>query len=145
VEPRPGGGRASSDEAYVIDLCDEVLRDRAARQHRFEWLVGDPGRAGQAVRLPVDAYYAGHRLVVEYREKQHFEPTPFFDRRETISGVGRGEQRRIYDSRRETEIPRHGLRLVVISSADLRHDSRGRLLRDRVSDAVVVRRFLAGQ
>src|SRR5215211_1798560 len=33
--------RAASDEAYVIDLCDEILGERALRQHRFEWLRGD--------------------------------------------------------------------------------------------------------
>lgn len=37
--------RADSDESYVIDLC-EVLGERARRQHRFDWLLGDPGSAG---------------------------------------------------------------------------------------------------
>ena len=44
--------RQSSDEHYVIDLCDEVLGLKASRQHRFDFLKGDTG-----VRLPVDAYY----------------------------------------------------------------------------------------
>jgi hypothetical protein len=35
--------RADSDEAYVLDLCDEVLGDRGSRQHRFDWLVGTRG------------------------------------------------------------------------------------------------------
>src|SRR5205823_5775571 len=29
------GGRAASDESYVIDLCDEILGERAERQKRF--------------------------------------------------------------------------------------------------------------
>jgi hypothetical protein len=37
-------GRESSDEYYVLDLCDEALGERALRQHRFDWLRGDPGR-----------------------------------------------------------------------------------------------------
>lgn len=143
---RPGTersrSRSKSDEAYVLDLCDEVLAEAAQRQHTFPWLCGDPGKNGRAVCLPVDAYYEGHRLVVEYRECQHDEPTPFFDRRQTVSGVGRGEQRRLYDLRRDSEIPKHGLRLVVIKPNDLDADSRGRLRRSRDADIVEVQRIL---
>jgi hypothetical protein len=131
--------RSDSDEAYVIDLCDEVLGEAALRQRTFPWLCGDPGNNGRAVRLPVDAYYEGLGLVVEYRERQHDEPTPFFDRRPTVSGVGRGEQRRLYDLRRESEIPEHGLRLAIIKPGDVHADSRGRLRRDRERDIVAVR------
>src|SRR5207249_3468411 len=109
------------------------------------WLVGDPGRSRAGVQLPVDAYYPDHELVVEYRERQHHEATPFFDRRQTVSGVGRSEQRRRYDERRERELPLHGIRLVIVRSADLRCNRRGRLLRDRASDLAIVRRFLLGE
>lgn len=140
---RPGGqspGRAGSDEAYVIDLCDELLGERASRQHRFPWLLGDPGHNGRAVRLPVDAFYERAGIVVEYRERQHLESVPFFDKphRMTVSGVHRGEQRRLYDHRRETEIPRHGLRLVVIHADDLACDGRGRLHRAVERDRAVL-------
>lgn len=134
--------RAESDEAYVIDLCDEILSERALRQHRFPWLLGDPGRDGRRRTLPVDAYYPGQGIVVEYRERQHDEPVAFFDRRDTVSGVARGEQRRRYDLRREAEIPRRSLRLVVVRPADLAADRRGRLLRDRVYDRAVLVRLL---
>jgi hypothetical protein len=121
-------GRADSDEGYVLDLCDELLNERGLRQHRFEWLLGDPGRTGRQVRLPVDGFWAGHHLVVEYREIQHDHPVAHFDKpdRLTISGVHRGLQRALYDARRDTEIPAHGLRLVVIRPADLAADHRGR-------------------
>jgi hypothetical protein len=137
-------GRSNSDEAYVIDLCDEALGERALRQHRFPCLVGDPGRSGAGAQLPVDAYYRDRQLVVEYRERQHYEATPFFDRWQTVSGVGRGEQRRRYDERRERELPRHGLRLVIVRSTDLQCDRRGRLLRDRTSDHATITRLLRG-
>ncbi len=103
--------RSDSDEAYVIDLCDALLSEHASRQHRFDWLVGDPGRDGRRRSLPVDAYYAEHRLVIEYRERQHDEPVAHFDKPNalTVSGVHRGIQRRIYDDRRAVEIPAHGL------------------------------------
>ena len=137
--------RDHSDEAYVIDLCEELLQERALRQHRFEWLRGDPGTSGNALTLPVDAYFQHHALVVEYRERQHFESIGHFDKpdRLTVSGVHRGEQRKIYDRRRESEIPRHGLRLVVIRFDQLAADNRGRLLRQGTNDRGVVASLLA--
>jgi hypothetical protein len=44
--------RALSDEAYVIDLCDEIIGERALRQHRFPWLRGDPGHRGARAPYP---------------------------------------------------------------------------------------------
>jgi hypothetical protein len=84
--------------------------------------------------------------VVEYRELQHDQPVPHFDKpdRLTVSGVHRGEQRALYDARRDTEIPAHGLRLVVIRPADLDADSRGRLRRNQEADLVALRKILAG-
>lgn len=154
LEPAPPGSSARSlptlssgrgrDESYVVDLCDELLKRKALRQHRFDWLLGDPGSTGARAKLPVDAYYPDLGLVVEYRERQHDEPTPFFDKvhRLTVSGVHRGVQRRLYDERRERKLPAHGLRLVVIKPADLHADRQGRLLRDRAHDVAQVRRLL---
>ena len=137
-------GRRHRDEHYVIDPCDEVLGEAGRRQHRFDWLLGDPGTAGGRVQLPVDAYYPGRGLVVEYRERQHDEPVEHFDTpdRMTVSGVHRGEQRRIYDERRAEMIPAHGLRLVIVRPADLASDARGRLLRDRSGDIERLRPLL---
>jgi hypothetical protein len=134
-------GRETSDEAYVLDLCDEALGERGQRQARFEWLVGDPGKDGRRRQLPVDGYWPEHRLIVEYRERQHEEPVAHFDKpdRMTVSGVHRGLQRALYDRRREQAIPVHGLRLVVIRPADLAADRRGRLRRNHDRDLPVVR------
>ncbi|MGW3413141.1 hypothetical protein [Streptomyces sp. NPDC000888] len=139
------GTRDESDEAYVVDLCNQVLGETALTQHKFDWLLGDPGAGGRRAGLPVDAYWPRRRLVVEYRELQHDRPMPHFDKpdRLTISGVHRGEQRALYDARRDTEIPAHGLRLVVIRPADLDADSRGRLHRSREVDLAALRRILA--
>lgn len=136
--------RAESDEEYVIQLCEEVLGEPASRQHRFDWLLGDPGASGRRVRLPVDAYWQSLQLVVEYRELQHDQPTPFFDKpdRMTVSGVSRGEQRAIYDERRETELPAHGITLRVIRPRDLDAEKRGRLRRNREFDRVAIERIL---
>jgi hypothetical protein len=141
---RTAPSRETSDEAYVIDLCDEILGEQSQRQYRFDWLLGDPGATGGRVGLPVDAYYPDHGLVVEYRERQHDELVAHFDKpdRMTISGVHRGEQRQLYDRRREDQIPAHGLRLIVIRADDLASDTRRRLRRDRETDLRSLRRLL---
>lgn len=132
--------RKNSDEFYVIDLCDEVLGAKASRQHKFDFLRGD-GTHGRM--LPVDAYYSDRKLVVEYRERQHTESVALFDKKSTVSGVSRGEQRRIYDKRRRDVLPRHGIKLVEISYSDLMHDNRKRLMRDRQNDLAVIRRLFS--
>ncbi|MEV6480917.1 hypothetical protein [Streptomyces sp. NPDC051576] len=139
------GTRDDSDEAYVVGLCSQVLGETALAQHKFDWLLGDPGTGGRRAKLPVDAYWPGHQLVVEYRELQHDQPMPHFDKpdRLTVSGVHRGEQRARYDARRETEIPAHGLRLIVIRPADLDADGRGRLRRSQETDLAALTKILA--
>ena len=138
-------GREASDEAYVLRLCDQVLGDAGARQHRFDWLLGDPGKSGRCARLPVDGYWPNAKIVVEYRELQHDRPVAHFDKpdRLTVSGVHRGVQRAIYDARRDLLIPAHGIRLVVVTPAHLATDSRGRLRRDEARDLPAIRRLLS--
>ena len=127
------------DELYVIRLCNEVLGVEASRQHKFDFLRGDgnPGRP-----LPVDAYYEKYNLVIEYYENQHSESVPFFDKKNTVSGVTRGEQRRIYDERRKTVLPQHGIKVVIISYSDFGESKR--IKRDYNHDIEVIRRKLNG-
>lgn len=82
--------------------------------------------------------------MVEYREAQHERPVKFFDKPDvlTVSGVHRGVQRALYDARRGTLIPAHGLRLVVIGPANLSSNSNGRLRRLHESDIEQVRHLL---
>ncbi|KND25163.1 hypothetical protein [Streptomyces anulatus] len=137
--------RDGSDETYVVGLCNRILGESALTQHRFDWLLGDPGAGGLRVKLPVDAYWPGHQLVVEYRELQHDQLTPHFDKpdRLTVSGVHRGKQRALYDARRDTGIPAQGLRLVIIRPSDLDADNRGRLRRSEESDLAALQKILA--
>ncbi|MFF0133070.1 hypothetical protein ACFYTG_46635 [Streptomyces mirabilis] len=138
-------GSNESDEVYVLDLCDELLGEQGLRQHRFDWLLGDPGTSGQRVTLPVDAYWPGQRLIVEYREIQHDRSLPHFDKpdRLTVSGVHRGQQQALYDARCDTLIPQQGIRLVVVRPADHDADSRGSLRRSRDADLQAVNKILA--
>lgn len=134
IKPTQENGK---DETYVIDLCDEVLGIKAIRQHRFPFLKGD----GKSL-LPVDAYYPALNLVVEYRERQHTEAVVFFDHRQTVSGLPRGKQRKLYDQRRRDILPQHGIRLVELNYSDFEHTSSKRLQRVREKDLVVVRKKL---
>jgi hypothetical protein len=48
--------RDDGDEAYVVGLRNWILGEDASTQHKFDWLLGDPGMGGRCVKLPVDAY-----------------------------------------------------------------------------------------
>ncbi len=130
--------RDTSDECYIIDLCDSLLEQSAHRQHRFEFLRGDSGR-----ELPVDAWYPELEIVIEYRERQHSETVAFFDRRQTVSGVGRGEQRRIYDQRRREILPKHSITLVELDFSEFPHKSNRRLIRTTDDKEIIAKRLAA--
>lgn len=134
------------DEAYALDLCDTVMGAKSLREAKFSWLFGDPGKNGRCRLLPVDAYWPDLGLVVEFWESQHDHPVPFFDKPDqlTVSGVSRGQQRKLYDQRRQTLIPRHGLNLVIIRKSDLDCTPRGRLTLERESDLATISRLLRG-
>lgn len=137
-----GSKRKNSDEHYVIDLCDEVLNEHANRQYCFEFLRGDPCSSFPlGKKLPVDAYYESLNLVVEYYERQHTESVKHFNKN-TISGVTRDKQRKIYDERRKKVLPENGIDLVVLSYTDFKHNIQKRLVRDRNADIEVVRQKL---
>lgn len=128
-----------NDEQYVLDLCDKVLGIKSARQHRFDFLIGDSG-----VKLPVDSFYPTLNLVIEYRERQHTESVGFFDKPErmTVSGVHRGEQRRVYDERRRKILPEHNIELIEISYNDFNYDRQKRIIRNPEKDGEVIRHKL---
>lgn len=133
--------KLSKDEHYVLDLCDKVLRLRCSRQHKFDFLLGDLNAKGTASKLPVDGYYEQLKLAVEYRELQHTEAVKFFDKpdRLTISGVHRGDQRKIYDERRRNILPKNGIKLIEISYLDFNHDKRKRIIRELTGDTEVIK------
>lgn len=125
-----------SDEKYVVDLCDEIIGKKSSRQHKFDFLKGDSGR-----KLPVDAFYEDLNLVIEYRERQHSEAVSHFDKphKITVSGVHRGEQRKIYDQRRRDLLPENGIKLFEIDYTQFEYDGRKRIVRDRERDLDVVK------
>ncbi len=136
--------RQASDETYVIDLCDEIIRTKSLRQHKFDFLLGDKNKTGKQSKLPVDAYYPTLNLVIEYREQQHTKPVAHFDKPhiKTVSGVHRGEQRKIYDQRRREILPQNGIKLIEIPYDLFNTDSGGRIIRDKINDIYSLMKFI---
>lgn len=132
------------DEQYVLQICDTVLGLKSSRQHKFDFLVGDIGKNGQRRKLPVDAFYETLNLVVEYCERQHSESVAHFDKPDklTVSGVHRGEQRKIYDQRRREELQKNEIQLVEISYSDFNFNSQKRIIRNVKLDTEVIKRKL---
>lgn len=129
--------RLLSDEAYVIDLCDAALKQKADRQKRFPFLLGDLHKDGVTrTQLPVDAYYQSLNLVIEYKEAQHTQTIDLFDKANvnTISGVHRGEQRKLYDARRAEKLPLNGIKLIEISFDIFNCDSQNKIIRNAEED-----------
>ena len=137
--------RLLSDESYVIDLCDTVLMQKAERQKRFEFLLGDFHKDGKSrTKLPVDAFYQKYSLVVEFKEAQHADSTEIFEKPDvkTVSGVNRGEQRLIYDKRKASLLPENGIKLVEISFDMFKYDSQNNIIRNPQLDLMKVKEIL---
>jgi hypothetical protein len=132
---------ADKDENYVLDLCDKVLDSISSRQHKFDFLLGDKNKNGIATKLPVDSFYENLKLVIEYRERQHTECVTFFDKpnRKTISGVHRGEQRKIYDERRRQVLPKNKINLIEFSYSDFNYDKQKRIIKNSELDLEIIK------
>ena len=126
-------GKPQRDELYVLDLCDRIL-GFGVRQKTFEWLIGDPSLAtGKSKKLPLDGYWEKYNLAIEFQEKQHFKPVPFWDQKKTASGMTRGEQRKIYDQRKVEKTVAQRIRLLHIRQ-DAFPMAKGRIDRDPERD-----------
>jgi hypothetical protein len=128
------------DEHYIVDLCDEMLNLKGKRQYTFDFLRGDSGTNKKGKKLPVDVYYQELNLVVEYLERQHFERVPFFDKpnKITASGVTRGEQRKIYDARRNEVLPKNGIKLIQIPYYNFGLNRSKQLIKNKKEDRKVI-------
>ena len=134
--------RLNSDEKYVLDLIAKILNEEYEWQKRFDTLLGDPGKKGRRAMLPFDAFFLVNNLIVEYREKQHFQAISIMDTRMTISGVHRGEQRKIYDLRKEKWSADNNILLLVIAYSDLAHKNNGQLKREIDYDNAVLKNLI---
>ena len=136
--------KIDKDEFYVLNLCDKILNLNSSRQHKFDFLLGDKNKNGNAAKLPVDSFYKELNLVIEYCERQHTESVSFFDKpyKITVSGVHRGEQRKIYDQRRRKVLPENNIKLIEISYSDFAFDGQKRIIRNIQADEIIIRNKL---
>lgn len=137
--PKTSGVRKDSDEHYIIDLCDELLGMKGSRQYRFPFLLGDAG-----TKLPVDVYYESLNLVIEFNEQQHTKAVKHFDKPDklTVSGVHRGEQRKLYDKRKREVLPKHGIKVIDIPYHAFNCNSKGKIIRERIQDLEIVKNYI---
>lgn len=133
--------REKSDEYYILNLCDELLKEKSARQHKFDFLLGDPDKNGICRKLPVDAFYHESNLVIEYRDLQHSEAVPHFDKPNviTVSGVSRGEQRKIYDQRRRDVLKQQGIQLIELDYFLFQCNNHKKLIRNPKDDLSILK------
>ena len=144
VKKSISNARKDSDEHYVIGLCDNILGITGLRQHRFDFLLGDANPKGKCAKLPVDVYYPVLNLVLEFQEQQHSKPVKLFDKPDvmTVSGVHRGEQRRIYDHRKVEVLPKHSIQLIVISFETFNCTHQNKIIRNFETDLLRVKGIL---
>ncbi len=101
---------------YVLELVETILGP-SEREKRFEWALGDPSpKTQRRATLPFDAVWEARKLIIEVDEDQHREGTPHFDKPDivTVSGVHRGEQRKIYDARKRQEASARGYKVITL-------------------------------
>lgn len=133
------------DVTYVIDLCDIVLGQKSDRQKRFDFLLGDLHKDGVTrTKLPVNAYYESLKLVIEYKEKHTVEDVSTIDSpdAETLKRIRRDKQRKVYDERRNVELPKNGFDLVHISYSIFKNDQQKKIVRNKEMDLKVVKQAL---
>lgn len=104
-------------ERYCAKLISDTLGGvEYIENYRFDFLRGNPTpKRPKGVTLPVDAYYPTHKVVLEFRESQHYgDRFAFRDGRITATGETRKEQRKKYDKKREELLPANGIKLLII-------------------------------
>lgn len=132
-------------QRYATQLLVELLGP-GETEKRFDWCRGDSrDPAGVGRTLPFDAVWESRKLIVEVDERQHGEPVDFFDKphRMTVSGVHRGEQRRLYDDRKVRLAQAHGYTVVRVPANVLVWRGR-RLAKDRSVDLATLRGLISG-
>lgn len=122
----------NSDEFYLVNLCDELLKDKASRKHTFDTLVGRLHKKGKGrTKLPLDAYYEELKLAIE-----------FFQKKETEESEDREAQRKFYDLRKKDTLKKKEIRLFEINYSAFECNEDGNLVRNKEQDFKVLKSIL---
>lgn len=133
----------NSDETYLINLCDELLEQKASRKHTFETIVGKLHKRGKGrTKLPLDAYYEGLKLVIEFFEKNVSD-----DDSENSRMIDKKEQERItqrnyYDQLKKEGVLKKKLRLIEINYSMFECNTDDKLVRNIENDKLVLKGLL---
>jgi len=124
----------NSDEFYLVNLCDELLKEKASRKHTFDTLVGKLHKKGKGrTKLPLDAYYEELKLVIE-----------FFEKKNTDESSEREAQRKFYDQRKKDVLEKKEIHLIDVNYALFECNENDRLVRNKESDCRVLKDLLKG-
>jgi hypothetical protein len=127
----------NSDEYYLVNLCDELLKQKASRKHTFDTLVGNLHKRGKGrTKLPLDAYYEDLKLVLEFFEKN--ETTDELDEKEQA----RKAQIKYYNELKKKAILNKKLRLIEINYALFECNDANKLVRNTENDTLVLKGVL---
>ncbi|WP_162819720.1 hypothetical protein [Kordia sp. SMS9] len=127
----------NSDENYLLDVCDELLAQKASRKHTFDTLVGNLHKRGKGrTKLPLDAYYKDSKLVIEFFQKEkNFED---LDEKEQA----RVTQIKYYDELKKEAVLNKRFRYMKINFAQFECDENGKLIRNTENDTTVLKEML---
>ena len=134
----------ASDEYYILGLCDDVLKIKSSRQHRFRFLVGYLHKDKQTrTMLPLDAFYEKHSLVIEFDPKRFEEGEDEKLDRKTNSGVSRRKQREVYDARKKDVLSDRGIEMLRIPYSAFNIDEDGKIIREEEGDLKIIKDFIS--
>ncbi|WP_052503483.1 hypothetical protein [Lacinutrix sp. Hel_I_90] len=136
--------RENSDEFYILDLCDELLKEKASRKHTFSFLLGDMHKKGKTrTKLPLAAFYEDVNLVIEFLEKQNYT-AQHIDKTDdaTVVDTSRKEQIIKYNKRRREVLQKKDINLIEIDYSLFETDTKKNLSRDKAKDVALLKKIL---
>lgn len=136
--------RESSDEFYIVDLCDQLLSEKASRKHTFSNLLGDMHKRGKTrTKLPIAAYYEIANLAIEFVEKPN-NSAAYLAKLEAITstGISRAEQIIKYNKRRREVLEKKEINLIEVDYASFECDDQKNLIRNKDADLSLLKKIL---
>jgi hypothetical protein len=125
----------------LVGLCNEILKEKAVHQYSFNFLLGDLHKDGKRrTRLPLDAFYFGLNMAIEFYEKGDEDSDDA--KVITVSNVKRSEQRKIYAQRKRDVLKEKGIGLIEMDYDEFECDKENKLVRNKEADIKLLREIL---
>ena len=126
-----------SDENYLFDLCDQILGQKALRQHLFHF--PDKGR-----NFPVHGFYPELELALYYRKPPQSEVVTHLKHISWISGrsIHREKEEEGFLQRCREQLSEKGIRFLEIHHSNFSYNKLERLKKDSQQDMTVLKDLL---